>query len=153
MKTFFLLLFFFSVFSGCVQEKAQINTACFESSKCVSLEIAKTGSERETGLMFRESLRQNTGMLFVFESPGRSGFWMKNTLIPLDIIWIGSNGTIVDVFENAQPCKTPECPVMFPNESASWALEVNAGFAKQNNIKKGQRVALNYEANKANWKN
>src|SRR3989344_3516093 len=81
------------------------NKVCF-FEKCFDIEIASTSEELSKGLMFRENLEKNSGMLFIFPENGIYGFWMKNTLIPLDIIWINSNKEIVFIKDNALPCKT-----------------------------------------------
>lgn len=143
MPKFFSCVLLALLLSGCT-EKIKLNTACFENGECIALELTDSGEEREQGLMFRQSLGENSGMLFVFEGEERHGFWMKNTLIPLDIIWVGSDSRIVDVFENAQPCKTSDCPIMSPQEKARWVIEANSGFAKKNNIMIGQAVVFDY---------
>jgi hypothetical protein len=92
-------------------------------------EIAKTPKERAQGLMFREDLEQNTGMLFDLGKEEQTGFWMKNTLIPLDIIWIGTGKTVSDV-QTAQPCTDEPCEIFKIEKPIRWVLEVNAGEFK-----------------------
>ena len=88
---------------------------------------------------------QNVGMLFVFPEQGNHGFWMKNTLLPLDIIWINENQEIVEIVANAQPCpEEGECHVWNPREDALWVLEVNAGLVKENNVQLNQSISLRY---------
>ncbi len=108
----------------------------------IRAEIAATEPERERGLMFRESLPQNAGMLFVFDEPGLHAFWMKNTLIPLDMLWLDTGGRIVSIAESAQPCKTPECPTYPPHAQASYVLEVNSGFTKKHQLRVGDTLAI-----------
>ena len=84
--------------------QACINTTCFD------IEIADTQPEREYGLMDRTSLPEKSGMLFVFERTGVFKFWMKDTLIPLDMIWINDQNKIIDIQE-ATPCTADPCPV------------------------------------------
>ncbi|MBI2057274.1 DUF192 domain-containing protein [Candidatus Pacearchaeota archaeon] len=79
------------------------NKVCF-SEKCFDVEIASTQEELSKGLMFRESLDENSGMLFIFQEERAYNFWMKNTLISLDIIWINSNKEVIFIEHNAQPC-------------------------------------------------
>lgn len=109
--------------------------------KQVFVEYARTPSQHAKGLMHRESLDENSGMLFVFSQETFYPFWMKNTLIPLDIIWINSNMKIVDI-KTAQPCTTPQCPTYVPNDIAKYVLEVNGDWAQKNNIKIGDTVDL-----------
>lgn len=93
-----------------------------------SVEIADNHTKRQIGLMWRESMPEDHGMLFIFERVSRHGFWMKNTLIPLDIIWISEEGRVVDV-QTLDPCppKT-SCPSATPKNPAKYVLEVNAGI-------------------------
>ena len=111
------------------------SSICFESL-CFPLEIASTPEERTQGLMFRTELEG--GMLFVFDHPGRHPFWMKNTLIPLDIIWMDEDKEIVFISRNVQPCKVDPCEVIDPGADASYVLEVNAGMASD--LRAGQRA-------------
>lgn len=92
------------------------------------LEVAQSQAEREKGLMNRESLEKNKGMLFVFDAPRAHGFWMKNTLIPLDIIWLSKNQQVIH-YVQAQPCTTQNCTVYKPSPTAqaAYVVELNAG--------------------------
>jgi uncharacterized membrane protein (UPF0127 family) len=108
----------------------------------VRAEVASTEDEREHGLMFRTSLPELDGMLFVFEAPGLHAFWMKNTLIPLDMLWLDRDGKVVSLAESVPPCKTAECPTYPPRAPASYVLEVNAGFAKKHQVRVGDTVAV-----------
>ena len=105
----------------------------------VNAEVADNFVKKSAGLMNRESLGKNDGMLFVFASEDYHKFWMKNMMIPLDFIWISGNKTIVDITENVQPCISG-CPNFTSQEKAQYVLEVNAGFAKENKIKVGEKV-------------
>ena len=98
------------------------------------VEVAQTQEERQKGLMFRESMPDNRGMLFVFEKDGPLAFWMKNTLIPLDMIFIDENLTVVDVLA-AVPCKEDPCPNY--KSHGRYVLEINAGLAGKHGIKNG----------------
>jgi uncharacterized protein len=117
--------------------------ACI-NGKCYKLEIAKSYNERTRGLMYRQSLSEETGMLFIFPSSSKHSFWMKNTLIPLDIIWISSKNIIVHINHNTPPCKNDPCPSYSPSEEALFVLEINANQAKINNLNEGDKVNLNY---------
>lgn len=102
------------------------------------VEIAQTSEERAKGLMFRESMPENYGMLFVFDDDAPRSFWMKNTLIPLDMIFIDGNMTVVDV-KNAVPCKEDPCSTY--SAHGKFVLEINAGLAEKNGIRAGSRMS------------
>lgn len=87
------------------------------------VEIVDTPKLRRQGLMNREYLAEDEGMLFVFEHTAVYPFWMKNTLIPLQIIWINEEGLVVDA-HNAVPCKTEVCPNYVPQAEAKYVLEI-----------------------------
>jgi len=99
-----------------------------------NIEIAQTQQERAKGLMFRESMPDNHGMLFVFEKDAPLAFWMKNTLIPLDMVFIDENLSVVDVLA-ASPCKEDPCPNY--RSHGRYVLEINAGLAEKYGIKNG----------------
>lgn len=106
--------------------------------KTVDIETAVSGYEQETGLMYRKSMKENQGMLFIYndERP-RPNFYMKNTLIGLDLIYINSQMEVVDVNENAKPMDETLLPSNMP---AQYVLEVNAGMAKKWNLQIGDKV-------------
>ena len=89
-------------------------------------EIADTNESRQRGLMFREKLKENTGMIFIFDYEGKHSFWMKNTLIPLDLIWISTDKKVVYI-QTLQPCKSDPCPSYKPEIDSKYVLEVDAG--------------------------
>ena len=107
----------------------------------INIETADTNEERMAGLMFREELCEYCGMLFIFDDSMPRSFWMKNTLIPLDIIFIGENFNIVDI-EYAVPCIGDVCRTYDSEENAKYVLEVNAGFSEKNNIRLGDKVRI-----------
>ncbi|MCK7612002.1 DUF192 domain-containing protein [Roseibium sediminicola] len=101
------------------------------------VEIAATDRQRSMGLMFREEMPADHGMLFLFEGEGQRYFWMKNTPLPLDIIYIGANGKIVSIAADTEPFSLDAIPSDGP---AQYVLEVNAGIAKKLGITAGDRV-------------
>lgn len=124
----------------------ETNEVCFEK-ECFGVEIVDTPQSREIGLMHREELDEDKGMLFIFESEGNYPFWMKNTLIPLDIIWMDSSGKVIDIRE-AEPCEKDPCLVISHVGSAKYVLEINKGLSAQLGIKVGQTTNFylnNYE--------
>lgn len=108
----------------------------------LSLEIAGTQQQRITGLSNRNELCSNCGMLFVFDSAAKYGFWMRDTLMPLDMIFLDENYAVVDVNQNAQPCGGGYCPLFYPEKNARYVLELNAGFAGTHDLNKGVVVDL-----------
>ncbi len=104
----------------------------------VPVEIADTNEERQTGLMGRTALAEDAGMLFVFDTEQQLSFWMKDTLIPLSIAFIDSEGRIVDI-QDMQPLDETPHPSAAP---AQYALEVNQGFFEARGIQVGDTVEL-----------
>ena len=116
-------------------------TVCIESN-CFDVEIADTPQKREIGLMNRKNMLADDGMFFIFEKEGIHNFWMKNTLIPLDIIWIDMNDKIIFIQKNAQPCKVEQCESFGPNQKAKYVLEINSGLAEEMGIEAGNKIIL-----------
>ncbi|MGV8142908.1 MAG: DUF192 domain-containing protein [Candidatus Pacearchaeota archaeon] len=98
---------------------------CF-GVNCFSVEIADEEAERSKGLMFRETLANDEGMLFIFDSVGNYPFWMKNTPLPLDIIWIDSDYRVVHIAHNTTPGSTD---IIYPTAEAKYVLEINGGLS------------------------
>ncbi len=109
----------------------------------IKAEIADTDEKRAVGLMNRTSLDNDSGMLFIFENEGYHQFWMKDTLIPLEILFIDKNLTIVQILE-MEPCSTPDwqCRIYGPNQPIKYAMELNVNFSKSNNVKIGDKVKI-----------
>ena len=108
----------------------------------IKVEIADSPEERAKGLAYRDSLAEQTGMLFVFENSGILRFWMKDTLISLDIIFIDENMGIVKIIRNAQPCLREPCEIYSSFSFAKYALEINGGEAERLGINEGEIVEL-----------
>jgi YVTN family beta-propeller protein len=106
----------------------------------VFVEVPDDLEEHMRGLMFRQHLPWNAGMLFAYDSEEPKSFWMKNTLIPLDMIFVGDNSEIVDIIENVPPCEQDPCPTYPSEEPAQYVLEVNAGFVQQNRVQVGDQL-------------
>ncbi len=90
-----------------------------------SIEIAKTSSQRQQGLMFRENLSIRKGMLFIYPQPGNHRIWMKNTLIPLSVIWLDDNETVIEV-KILPPCKFDPCPSYGVSKPAKYIIELSS---------------------------
>jgi len=123
--------------------KTKKKQACFKD-RCFDIEMADTIQKQKQGLMFRKKLAEDKGMLFVFDRDEIYPFWMKNTLIPLDIIWLNRNKQVVFIKNNAQPCAAEICQNIMPDEKANYVLEINAGLAEKMNIKLGDEVNIKY---------
>lgn len=134
-----ILALFVVIISKNSEDKKENIVIKFQTAE-INAEVADTQEKIERGLMHRESLCEDCGMIFVFDKEKETNFWMKNTLIPLDIIFLDENKEIVNIAENAVPCKTEECalyPSQFP---VKYAIEVNAGFVDKKGIKLGEKA-------------
>jgi uncharacterized protein len=105
----------------------------------VALEVAATPDAMERGLMYRSSLADGHGMLFTFPDETDHGFWMKNTMIPLDMLFVGGDGRIVGIHADAVPLSEAVITVGHPSR---WVIEVPGGFAARRGIAVGDRVEL-----------
>ncbi|MCH8478058.1 MAG: DUF192 domain-containing protein [Wenzhouxiangella sp.] len=106
------------------------------------VEIADTDETRTRGLMFRDELANNRGMLFIFSRDEPRSFWMRNTRIPLDIIYIDSDWRVVSIVHNARPCRTRQCPSYPSTGPARYVLEVTAGHAQRLGLAPGDEVTV-----------
>jgi hypothetical protein len=114
----------------------------FPDRTVVAVEIADTPELQQRGLMFREHLAPGEGMVFIFPSVGYYPFWMKNTLIPLDMIWVGPDRKVVSVAHSVPPCKADPCPNYSPKGDALYVVEVVGGFAKKHQVREGDQLAF-----------
>ena len=126
----------FGVLFFSVAEEKRVSSVCFRDH-CFKVELAVTPSQRTRGLMFRDSLAKDKGMLFVYNKEDCYPFWMKNTKIPLDIIWMDKERKVVFIKNNASPCGLTKCTPIYPNRKAKYVLEVNANIAKDLGIHTG----------------
>ena len=109
----------------------------------IQAELANTPQKRAEGLMYRTYLAPDRGMLFTFSQAEAWVFWMKNTKIPLDLIWMDQNRLITEIVPNAQPCKSDSaatCPKFGGNRRSVFVLELNAGMAAKHGLKPGDRL-------------
>jgi len=112
------------------------------SGEVYSLEVVRTPEEQAQGLMFRESLPARHGMLFPFAPPGVHRFWMKNTMIPLDMVWLDADGKVLFVSADTPPCKADPCPSYGPETQSSSVLEIAGGMAAKEAVKPGAVLRL-----------
>lgn len=155
-KVFFLVLIFISLFFiskysyQCLFEKVCDNESLNRFVRhdvtittpkgAITAEVADTKSSRELGLSNRKSMQENEAMLFVFDSPGRYGFWMKDMAFPLDIVWINQNGVVVEIQRNVLPESYPKT---FMNASpANYVLELPAGISLKQSLYIGSKVKI-----------
>jgi uncharacterized membrane protein (UPF0127 family) len=124
---------------GLEQRTAVIETA--GGPVAIEVEIAETTEERRRGLMHRESLPEQAGMLFVYDEPHRGSFWMKNTLIPLSIAFLDAGGRVLAVLDMT-PCQADPCPRYDPGIEYSSALEVNEGAFSRWGVELGDMLTL-----------
>lgn len=143
----FLLALAFAIFVFAVQEKPSIYEEYAKvtlvnsdgEKKELNVEVVATMLSRNKGLMHRESLDEDSGMLFVFDEERPRSMWMKNTLISLDMFFIKNDGTIANISENTVPKTTISHS---SQESVLYVLETNAGVAGKYNIKAGDKVII-----------
>ncbi|MBP0599756.1 DUF192 domain-containing protein [Herbaspirillum sp. LeCh32-8] len=102
----------------------------------IKAEVAQTEAEREQGLMFREKMGDNEGMLFLFGAPAGVCMWMKNTLIPLSVAFMDEDGKIINIEEMKEQTLDSHCA----KRGAVYALEMNKGWFKSKNIKPGTKI-------------
>ena len=116
----------------------RLTVASADGELVFEVEVAANDLQRARGLMFREQMAADHGMLFVFESEGERYFWMKNTPLPLDIIYIAENGRIVSIAADTEPFSEAVIPSRKP---ARFVLELNAGTARKQGIAIGDTVS------------
>ena len=136
-KIFFLLIAFFSILAG---ENRFV--PIFIQDKPFLAEIADTPEKQSKGLMFRHKIKDDYGMLFIFAEEDYRSFWMKNTLIALDIIYLNQEQQIVDMFLAVPPCCGDPCPSYTSKFPAQYVLEINGGLAKKLKLKIGDKIFL-----------
>ncbi|MFO0781168.1 MAG: signal peptidase I [Candidatus Gracilibacteria bacterium] len=106
------------------------------------VQVARDSMERTVGLMHRFSMPQDEGMIFLFEDEKPLVFWMKNTFIPLDIIYASADWRVVSIQKNAQPCNVEPCPLYPSTQKAQYVLEINGGLSDKLEIQEGTKLQL-----------
>lgn len=143
-KIVFIAILLFIIISGLIlmsKKNKNQGEVCFKGS-CLNVELALTSQARERGLMFRENLDLDKGLLFVYEKEGEYSFWMKNVLFPLDIVWINENKEIVFISENTPPCSEDSCPSIKPGKEAKYVLEINEGGSEKMGFVVGDKLEI-----------
>jgi uncharacterized membrane protein (UPF0127 family) len=162
MRYLIVIVFIFSIFTGCEQKtKRKPNpmippkyvvthapvftkqgSLSFINSEgkalaTIDIELADTFQKREKGLMDRTSMKEDEGMLFIFDAEERQSFWMKNTHITLDIIFVNNDMTVVHIAENCEPYSLKPIPSF---EYARYVVEVIGGYTRKHQIKVGSEI-------------
>ena len=112
------------------------------SGRRYAVEIAATRELRSHGLMYRESLADGHGMLFLFPKPSVEGFWMKNCNFPIDIIWMDASRRVQFISAGTPPCREEDCPTYGPKVESLYVLEIPDGAAKKEKITVGSVLKL-----------
>ncbi len=120
----------------------KLKTVTLPGGQKIKAEVRVTDIEIARGMMFRESLAPDRGMLFVHQKPAHYSYWMYQVTIPLDIIWLDTSRTIVEIHENTPPCSTKasECPSYGGRQQAQYVLELAGGMTAKYGLKTGQRL-------------
>jgi uncharacterized protein len=117
--------------------------AVLPSGAVYRLELATVPEDQAQGLMYRENLPEKTGMLFAFGGePTPHHFWMKNTMIPLDIVWLDDAGRVIFVSADTPPCKADPCPTYGTDAPVRRVLELAGGLAKKEGVVVGSQIRL-----------
>lgn len=137
-KKLFVLSVLMLMLAACAGQNTLPTTTITIHHHEFTLEIANTPETRERGLMYRDNMPKNHGMIFIFDQAGRVSFWMKNTRIPLDIIYISEQGIVTGIY-TLQPYD--ERGIHGPPE-ARFAIELNAGISNEIGLKSGDKLLM-----------
>ncbi len=121
-------------------EKGEVRIATNEGIRIVVVEVVSTLQARGKGLMFHKPLDSSSGMYFAFEQKEPQTFWMKNVSFPLDILFVGPDGTIVSIAKNAPPCAKEPCPLYHSGKPIIAALELMGGWCDKYGVRVGGKV-------------
>ena len=125
--TAFMVILAIIILTSCQDRKSnRFTTVVLPNGRTIRAELAITDKERTRGAMFRESILPDQGMLFVFDREDHHLFWMKNTPISLDILWLDRGRRVVHIEASVPPCKEDPCPLYRPKAPALYVLELKA---------------------------
>jgi uncharacterized membrane protein (UPF0127 family) len=127
--------------SSCIAQGPQVEL----KGQKFSVDLSETQEKQALGLMFRDSMPQDHGMLFIFPRESPRSFWMKNTRISLDILYFDGQLALVSMSENTLPCRTQQCPAYPSSGPARYVLELNAGKAAELGVKPGDVLTLHLD--------
>jgi uncharacterized membrane protein (UPF0127 family) len=142
MKRLLVLLLFVLADAACAAPVSHTTPGVRLHGQHFSVEFATNDASRERGLMMRTTLAPDHGMLFVFPDENPQTFWMKNTLIPLDILYFDTNRRLVSMQLDAPPCKLDPCAIYPSNAPARYVLELSAGTAKHIGAQVGDELQI-----------
>ena len=135
---FFLYVLLLTVCSACASGGPSVELG----GSTFSVEIADTQAKHQLGLMFRDSMPADHGMIFIFADEAPRSFWMKNTRIPLDIMYFDKDLKLVSLSADTPPCKVSSCPAYPSIAPAKYVLELNAGIAASLGVGLGDKLKL-----------
>lgn len=138
---YFTLALTLLVCAACMAEGPYVEL----KGKRFTVELAESQEKQALGLMFRESMPDDHGMVFIFPAEGMRSFWMKNTKIPLDIFYFDEDLKLVNVSENTPPCRSSRCPGYPSAGPAKYVLELNAGKAAELGVRPGDELKLHLD--------
>lgn len=145
-RLFVVLVAAGGILAGChAPSDAQVTIYSVQGPVHIQLEVARTDQEKTQGLMGRPSLAEGKGMIFLYTPKARPIMWMKNMLISLDMIFIGSDGTINHVAQNVAPCRFADdskCPRYQSDKESAYVLELPAGYTRKAGVAAGDAVRL-----------
>lgn len=136
-----LLLLTSAIAGACASEPSgpRVVVHAAAGDVAVTVEIADTPAKRSLGLMYRKELAESAGMLFVFDDVTEHSFWMKNTILPLDMIFLDADSRVIGIVKDAVPFTTTPRSVGAPSR---YVLEVNAGFSDRHGVRAGDRATF-----------
>ena len=137
-----LLVLLVSCDKPTTQEDFYTSDITLPGGQLIKTEFVFDTADALRGMQFRNSIAPDHGMLYAHRIPGKYGYWMFQTLIPLDMIWMDSKHTVVEIIENAPPCKTAasQCPHYGGNQVAQYVLQLGGGMVKHYGLKVGDSI-------------
>ena len=142
---FLATLVFIAVFMLVIIRKSESRPTLYIGNAKIFVNFANTDEERQKGLSGRDNLAEKEGLLFVFDKDSNPGFWMKDMLIPIDIIWI-NDGKIIQIDKNVPPpplgTSLTDLAIYRASIGIDYVLEVNSGFSEKNGLKVGDNISL-----------
>ena len=141
-KIIFISIFLVVVFSIFIMQSKKSPNVCFDEDTCIEVELADSVEKRMLGLMYRDELNEDKGMIFIFDEPGVHKFWMKNVKFPIDMIFLDINDKVVYIEHSAPPCTVINCPLYGPDTDIFTVIETKAGFSININLEIGQKVKI-----------